>query len=36
MANKKAKRAKIFRAYFTRNGKVYYAKDYGYQGWPIG
>lgn len=24
-----------FRAYFTRNGKRYYAKDYGHPCWPM-
>ncbi|HUE70317.1 MAG TPA: hypothetical protein VMP01_05455 [Pirellulaceae bacterium] len=25
-----------FRPYFTKNGKRYYAKDYGYRSWPFG
>lgn len=24
-----------FRTWFTRNGKRYYASDYGYKAWPI-
>ena len=38
MANKNTKKEKTFRAYFKhyRNGKIYYAKDYGYKAWPFG
>ena len=37
MDNKSSKEI-IYRAYFKhyRNGKIYYAKDYGYKSWPIG
>ncbi len=38
MANKKSNKEKIFRTWFKhyRNGKIYYAKDYGHKAWPIG
>ena len=33
----KSARSKNLKAFFTtKNGKRIYAKDYGYQGWPIG
>lgn len=36
-ARRKVKRRSILRPYFTtRNGKRIYARDYGYQAWPIG
>ena len=36
MARRPKRRERKFVAYFTtRNGRRIYARDYGYQGWPI-
>lgn len=36
MRKRPRKRGPGFRPYFTKNGKRYYARDYGYKSWPFG